>query len=614
MKKIITALFLLGCATLLVVGPHTASAQTSPPPFKAAAVAYDPQWGDLEGNIARIAEAANTVADSGARLLVFPEQATVGYIFDDFEMVRPYLDTIPGKTTAALEKVTRARNIYVTVGIAEIDPESGLGFNTVALIGPKGYIGKYRKHGLNSQDQRWVSQGNLGFPVFDTEIGRIMLLICYDDTYWQYGRLAALHNVDIIAWSSASDRVMPGTPPSQATGNHSTVANVQYLSKYSGAWVVAATRNGIETNPITNQKLYYNGGSSIWTPTGHKIAQAPVLPPETFKPGLNGFITSEIDVAQSSPVRQTLLQQRRPELYGLLALHRSPTDSNATTQISHPTLAAQAASDPSNPLAYDPPPKGGLLVLPALFRSGATSIQGTPMLEVEGGPSEQFISELAKKGQGYVVGSYAQKKAEKTFHTVVLADPHGKIMARYHATHPATGQDWVTQGNQFVVVSTSIGRIGLTLAEELAVSEVFGHLSAQRADIIAAPARQLDGLTLQVDPKLFVTPHPANTPFEPYAAAKLSQTWLVTSGWVGASPSTWVFGPEPVIQTPPVQNKQGQNRVELKVSTPYAGTWINQQKLIGGQLPYSTIPLVLDPKGECFTKWSQSPNWQRVCW
>lgn len=614
MKKSFLTLFIIVCAMMLGAATHSVSAQTSIPPFKVAAVAFDPQWGDLEGNIARIAEAANTVADSGARLLVFPEQATVGYIFDDFEMVRPYLDTIPGKTTAALEKVTSERNIYITVGIAELDPESGLGFNTVALIGPKGFIGKYRKHGLNSQDQRWVSQGNLGFPVFDTEIGRIMLLICYDDTYWQYGRLAALHNVDIIAWSSASDRVMPGTPPSQATGNHSTVANVQYLSKFSGAWVVAATRNGIETNPITNQKLYYNGGSSIWAPTGNKIAQAQVLPPETFKPGLSGFISSEIDISQTSPVRQRLLQQRRPELYGLLALHRSPTDVNATTRISNPTLAAQAASDPTKPLAYDPPPAGGLLVLPALFRSGSTTIQGTPTLEVEGGPSEQFMSDLAKKGQGYVVGSYAQKKAEKTFHTVALADPSGKIIARYQATHPAADQNWVTPGNQFVVVPTSIGRIGLTLEEELAVSEVFGHLSAQRADIIAAPARQLDGLTLQVDPKLFVAPHPANTPFEPYAAAKLSQTWLVTAGWAGTNPSTWVFGPEPVILTPPMRNAQGQNRVELKVSTPYAGTWINQQKLIGGQLPYSTIPLVLDMKSECFTKWSQSPGWQRVCW
>lgn len=141
-------------------------AETNDRSFKAAAVAYDPAWGDLEGNISRIVQAVDEISQTGVRLMVFPEQATTGYIFDDFQMVRPYLDTVPGKTTDALSKVTKARSVFVTVGIAEIDPESGLGYNSVALIGPKGYIGKYRKHGLNAQDQRWVSPGNLGFPVF----------------------------------------------------------------------------------------------------------------------------------------------------------------------------------------------------------------------------------------------------------------------------------------------------------------------------------------------------------------------------------------------------------------------------------------------------------------
>jgi predicted amidohydrolase len=607
----------LGLMLCLLMGlASVGSAQAQPSKineFKAAAVAYDPQWGDLQGNIARIAKAVSEVADQGVKLMVFPEQATTGYIFDDFEMVRPYLDTIPGKATDAIAKVTRDKKVYVSVGIAEIDPDSGLGFNSVALIGPEGYIGKYRKHGLNWQDQRWVSQGNLGFPVFDTEIGRITMIICYDDTYWQYGRLAALHNADIILWSSASDRVMPGTPKRLATGNHSTVANVQYLSKFSGAWVVAATRNGIETNPITGQQLYYNGGSSIWRPDGNKVAQAQVLPPETIKPGLQGFVTADINLSVGKPIQKALLERRRPSMYGLLSLYRSPTNTEVTTTISNPQIAAQAATA-KDPLAYAPPTAGGLLVLPALFRSGPGAINNAPELEIEGGPSEIFIAELAKQGQGYVVGSYARKSENRAFHTVVLAGPHGKIMARYDATHPDPQAGWVSPGNRFVVVPTSIGRIGLTLGEELEVSEVFGHLSAQRADIIAAPARQIGGVTLQIDPKLMLTEHPPNTPFVPYAAAKLSQTWLAIAGWSGTEPSTWIFGPEPVIETAPQRNAAGTNRVEHTITTPWPGTYINQQKLIDGQLPLNTIPLVLDTKSTCFEQWNQAPGWLRACW
>jgi predicted amidohydrolase len=606
----------LGLFCLLLVGFGLANpvlAQPKISQFKAAAVAYDPQWGDLEGNIARIAQAVKEVADQGVKLMVFPEQATIGYIFDDFDMVRPYLDTIPGKTTDAIAQVTKERNVYVSVGIAEIDPDSGLGFNSVALIGPEGYIGKYRKHGLNWQDQRWVSQGNIGFPVFDTDIGRITMLICYDDTYWQYGRLAALHEADIILWSSASDRVMPGTPKSQATGNHSTVANVQYLSKFSGAWVVAATRNGIETNPITGQQLYYNGGSSIWRPDGNKVAQAEVLPPEVIKPGLQGFVTADIDLSIGKPIQTALLERRRSELYGLLSLYRSPTNTEATSTISKPQIVAQAANT-KDLLAYEPPPAGGLLVLPALFRSGPASTNDAPALETQGGPSETFMSDLAKQGKGYVVGSYGRKGENRAYHTVALAGPDGKIIARYDATHPDPKAAWVTPGDRFVVVPTEIGRIGLTLGEELEVTEVFGHLSAQRADIIAAPARQIEGLTLQIDPKLMLTQHPVDTPFVPYAAAKLSQTWLATAGWSGTAPSAWIFGPEPVIETAPLRNPPGTNRVEHNIMTPWPGTYINQQKLIDGQLPLNTIPLVLDTNSKCFQDWRQSEGWLRACW
>lgn len=453
--------------------------------------------------------------------------------------------------------------------------------------------------------------GTSGFLSFDTEIGRIMMLICYDDTYWQYGRLALLHDVDLIAWSSASDRVMPGSPEASFKANHSTVANVQYLAKHSGAWVIAATRNGIETNPLTKQQLYYNGGSSIWAPSGDKVAQGDVLPPVKLEPGVHGTIVSTIDPQQGKPIQSALLKQRRSEMYGLLALHRSPTDSNATQKSASPRVAAQAAMA-NEPLKYAPPPPNGLLVLPALFLNGPSSERPQP--EPENGPSEVFMGSLAKKGQGYVVGSYARKNGDKAYHTVSLLGPDGRVIARYDASHIADSSTWATPGNTFVVAETAIGRIGLALADELSVPEVFGHLGAQRADIIAAPARQTSNTLLQIDPRLFVVTHPKNTPYDPYIAAMLSQTWLVLAGWNGMQPDVWIFGPEPVIQTAPLRNDSGKDRVERKIMTPWPGSWINQQQLIAGQRPDSTVPLVLDPKGDCYRKWRMQDRWNNVCW
>lgn len=143
------------------------------------------------------------------------------------------------------------------------------------MLGPEGIIGKYRKIGLNSQDQKVFASGNSGVNTFETPVGRIALLICYDDTYWQYARLAALQGAQIIGWHSVSDRMMPNATAAEMLGDHSTVAHVQHMSAFNGLWVICATRSGIETNPITKGQLYYNGGSSIWSPTGHKIAQSP---------------------------------------------------------------------------------------------------------------------------------------------------------------------------------------------------------------------------------------------------------------------------------------------------------------------------------------------------
>ena len=55
--------------------------------FKVAAVAYDPAWGDLDGNISRMVTGVENVARQGVKLAVLPETANMGYIFDDFAMI-----------------------------------------------------------------------------------------------------------------------------------------------------------------------------------------------------------------------------------------------------------------------------------------------------------------------------------------------------------------------------------------------------------------------------------------------------------------------------------------------------------------------------------------------
>src|ERR1035441_10837893 len=131
------AAFLAAVVAGLALSPRACAADEPLRSYKAAAIVYDPAWGDLDGNIARISAAVDAAGAQGVKLAVLPEQATIGYIFDRFAIVRPYLDTVPGKTTNALAKITARHHMYVAVGIAELDPVTGLGYNTAALVDRK---------------------------------------------------------------------------------------------------------------------------------------------------------------------------------------------------------------------------------------------------------------------------------------------------------------------------------------------------------------------------------------------------------------------------------------------------------------------------------------------
>jgi predicted amidohydrolase len=585
-----------------------------------AAVDFIPAWGDLEGNIRRLVLAAEVAAAQGVRYAVFPETAISGYDFANPAQLAPYVDTIPGRATDALQPLLKRTGMYLSVGIAEKDLETGLFYNTAVLMGPEGIIGKYRKNGLNGQDVQLFAPGNTGVNVFETPIGRIALIICYDDTYWQYDRLAALRGAQIIAWHSVSDRVMPGTPPAQARSNHSTVASVQHMSALNGLWVIGATRSGIERNPINGSALYYNGGSSIWSPQGQKLVQAPVVPPETLPPGLNGIFATTIKPSEADSVRESRLARRRPSLYNpLLALRRAPVDNSASTVRTSVTMAA--AQWPLGPSRLDTnqPRINELLVLPELsgLPTGLSADQIVQRAEARDGAFETRLAAQAKAGKGYLVGSYPEQDGSRVFHTVVLAGPAGTILGRYRATHlSADEQAWASPGDAPVVIVTPLGRLGLASSGDLEVPELIGLYQTLRADILAAPSGAPSGLKVEIDPKLYAVSNPptGRAPLYPYLAAKLGQFWVVSGGrQAGSSTTAGIFGPEPVVSTPTLTADPGASALRYITQVPAVGTWINQQQLIDGQRNDLFTPLVLKSTNSCFQSWKQARQGSTTC-
>ncbi|WP_254936068.1 carbon-nitrogen hydrolase family protein [Cyanobium sp. Tous-M-B4] len=611
---------LLSSGVMLPARAQVDRAQLGSRPVKVAAVDFIPAWGDLDGNIRRLVQAAERVAAEGVQYSVFPETAISGYDFADPAQLAPFVDTIPGRATDALLPVLKRTGMLMSVGIAEKDAYTGIFYNTAVLLGPEGIIGKYRKNGLNGQDVQLFGPGDTDVGVFDTPIGRIALIICYDDTYWQYDRLAALRGAQIIGWHSVSDRVMPGTPAAQAKGNHSTVASVQHMSALNGLWVIGATRSGIERNPINGSQLYYNGGSSIWSPQGRKLVQAPVVPPEVLPPGLNGFFATTIIPAEADAVREQRLAARRPSLYNpLLALRRAPLDSTATATPRPVQLAAAQWTGNASRLSSSQPQLQELLVLPELssLPSGLNAAEISRRAERRGGAFEQPLARRAKAGSGYLVGSYPERDGSKVFHTVALAGPAGTVLGRYRATHlSAAEQTWASPGNAPMVLSTPLGRIGLATAADLAVTEVTGLYQSLRTDVLAVPSGDPAALKVEIDPRLYAVSDPptGRADLHPYLAAKLGQFWLVSAGRrVGASTAAGIYGPEPVVQTPTLTAAPGADAVRHRTVVPAPGTWINQQQLIDGQRNDLFKPLVLDPANPCFQSWKRAGHGPVSC-
>ena len=602
-------------------------------PFTVAAVEFNPEMFEFERNVQRACQVIEEAASHGARLIVLPEAALSGYIYRDLEQFLPYMDEVPGRGTDAIAAITTKHNCYVAIGIAEIDRSTGLTYNTGALIGPNGYMGKYRKNGLNPSDILWFTPGNTGYPVFETELGRICMIICYDDTYWEPARLPAIKGADLIAYICSSDRVLPQLGR-EAQGNHSTIAAVQQLCAWNGLAMVAADRNNAESNPTTGTTVTYGGSASIWQADGRRIAHAPATTANTTVNNPGTILYAQIDPTLYVNDQKSSIERRRPELYGDLAFFKSPTDTKASIEPHRITATAlqyriipgdlDGNVSRANALVEGLTIADGLLVLPACSFSGlpSTADQAAAFAESGEGRSVQVAADFAARTGRHVVVSHVERDQGQLFHAAALIDPQGLVVGRYRQTHVDPGmRAWCSPGAELTVCDTAIGRIGLLLNDDARFPEASGVLAVRRADLIAISTRW-DGTYggyLHDAAGLFAKQYPENTMCLWYAIAKTSQAYTIVANAVddGAQGSSGIFTINPVDSTEPpvIAPVDGATAVTTDVTTLGDPTWwMNQQRLIGGRRADLAVPAMLPTDSAAFRTWQQSPGWDTSGW
>jgi N-carbamoylputrescine amidase len=168
-------------------------------PVKVAVVQFEPRVGveNLQRNADAVKQRILQAADNGAGLIVLPELATTGYVFNTREEAFAHSESIhDGASIELLSRLARERNLYLVACIVERDGDRL--FDTAVLIGPTGYVGRYRKTHLWNTEKLWFTPGDEGFAVFDTPIGRIGLLVCWDIWFPETARIVSQMGADII--------------------------------------------------------------------------------------------------------------------------------------------------------------------------------------------------------------------------------------------------------------------------------------------------------------------------------------------------------------------------------------------------------------------------------
>jgi predicted amidohydrolase len=165
--------------------------------------------GDKKHNINVMKKNIKRAKEKGANLVIFPELSLTGYLNRDlaYELAEP----IPGSSINSLEEIAKKENIHIVFGMPEQSEKAhAVLYNTAVLLGPDGFVGKYRKMHLPThsvfEEKRYFRLGYEA-PVFETELGKMGLTICYDMFFPEISRLLRLKGSQLIICISASPAV-----------------------------------------------------------------------------------------------------------------------------------------------------------------------------------------------------------------------------------------------------------------------------------------------------------------------------------------------------------------------------------------------------------------------
>jgi beta-ureidopropionase len=265
-----------------------------------------------EDNVARGADLVREAAERGAEIVCLSELATSQYFC--YEMNRDHMqlaEPVGGPSTQTIAAAAREAGVWVVLPLYELG-EDGQLYNSAAVIDRGGAVtGVYRKNiiplmqfdGVTGVEKFYFRPGNLGYPVFETDLGvKIGITICYERHFPEGPRALALAGADVIF-----------VPTATPAGQQMWEPELRAMAIANLLWVGGVNRVGRDRGDAVSDMKFY-GGSLIAGPDGVVRARA------DGAGDADEIVISEIDTDLSNQLREDwgFFRDRRPEIYGAL--------------------------------------------------------------------------------------------------------------------------------------------------------------------------------------------------------------------------------------------------------------------------------------------------------
>ncbi len=272
------------------------------PRIKVAGVQMDIRIGDAPANLRAMRERLQVATQDGAELTVFPECTTTGYCFESLAEAKTVAQPLLGPNFQAVQQMCVEFQTRVVFGFLELAGEQV--FNGLALVGPTGLLGSYRKIHLPFLGvDRFTTPGDRALGVIELADMRVGLNICYDCSFPEAARVLMIRGADLIAlptnWPPTSGLTADLIPNARALENH--------------LYFMAVNRIG------TERGISFIGKSKICDPAGRNLVFADHANEEILFAEIDPQRARQKHLVNIPGVHEVhRVRDRRPEVYGPL--------------------------------------------------------------------------------------------------------------------------------------------------------------------------------------------------------------------------------------------------------------------------------------------------------